>query len=50
MVEFRRDDQRLFAGAQLHGLVRDGEGYKIGWKRVDLVNCDALMEGITVPF
>ena len=50
MVEFRRDDQRLFAGAQLHGLVRHGEGYKIGWKRVDLVNCDAMMEGITVPF
>jgi benzoate/toluate 1,2-dioxygenase beta subunit len=50
MVEFRRDDQRLFAGAQRHGLVRDGESYKIGWKRVDLVNCDAMMEGITVPF
>lgn len=50
MVEFRRDDQRLFAGAQRHGLVRDDEGYKIGWKRVDLVNCDAMMEGITIPF
>jgi len=31
-------------------LVRDGEGFKIAWKRVDLVNCDAMMEGITVPF
>ena len=50
MVEFRRDEQRLFAGAQRHGLVRDGTGYKIAWKRVDLVNCDATMEGITVPF
>jgi benzoate/toluate 1,2-dioxygenase beta subunit len=50
MVEFRRDEQRLFAGAQRHGLVRDGAGYKIAWKRVDLVNCDAVMEGITVPF
>lgn len=50
MVEFRHDDQRLFAGEQTHGLVRDGGGYKIGWKRVDLVNCDAMMEGITVPF
>jgi benzoate/toluate 1,2-dioxygenase beta subunit len=50
MVEFRHDDQRLFAGAQTHGLVCDGGGYKIGWKRVDLVNCDAMMEGITVPF
>jgi 3-phenylpropionate/cinnamic acid dioxygenase small subunit len=50
MVEYRRDEQRLFAGALLHGLVRDGEGFKIAWKRVDLVNCDAMMEGITVPF
>lgn len=50
MVEFRRDDQRLFAGAQTHGLVRADDGYKIGWKRVDLVNCDAMMDGITVPF
>lgn len=52
MVEFRQGDQRLFAGAQTHGLVRgdDGKGYKICWKRVDLVNCDAMMEGITVPF
>jgi benzoate/toluate 1,2-dioxygenase beta subunit len=50
MVEYRNDNQRLFAGAQHHGLVRDGESYKIAWKRVDLVNCDAMMEGITVPF
>jgi benzoate/toluate 1,2-dioxygenase beta subunit len=50
MVEFRQEDQRLFAGAQAHGLVRDDESFKIAWKRVDLVNCDAMMEGITVPF
>jgi len=50
MVEYRLDNQRLFAGAQRHGLVRDGAGFKIAWKRVDLVNCDAMMEGITVPF
>ena len=50
MVEFRRDEQRLFAGAQTHGLVRDGRRYRIAWKRVDLVNCDDMMEGITVPF
>ena len=50
MVEYRQDNQRLFAGAQHHGLVHDGTGFKIAWKRVDLVNCDAMMEGITVPF
>lgn len=50
MVEFRRGDQRLFAGAQIHGLVRVGGSYKICWKRVDLVNCDDMMQGITVLF
>lgn len=50
MVEFRRDDQRLFAGEQLHGLVSQAESYKICWKRVNLVNCDDMMEGITIPF
>jgi benzoate/toluate 1,2-dioxygenase beta subunit len=50
MVEYRNQEQRLFAGAQFHGLVRDGDSYKIAWKRIDLVNCDAMMEGITVPF
>ena len=50
MVEFRRDQQRLFAGSQTHGLVRTGDSYNICWKRVDLVNCDGMLEGITVPF
>jgi hypothetical protein len=25
-------------------------GLRIAWKRVDLVNCDAPMDGITIPF
>lgn len=50
MVEFRRDEQRIFAGEQLHGLVREDGDYKIAWKRINLVNCDAMMEGITIPF
>jgi len=50
MVEFRRGEQRIFAGEQLHGLVREGGDYKIAWKRINLVNCDAMMEGITIPF
>jgi benzoate/toluate 1,2-dioxygenase beta subunit len=49
MVEFRRDRQRLFAGTGRHGLVRAPDGFRIGWKRVDLVNCDGMMDGITVP-
>jgi len=50
MTEFRRDTQRQFAGALTHGLVAVEDGFLIAWKRVDLVNCDGMMEGITVPF
>jgi len=50
MVEFRRDKQRLFAGSLRHGLVPATDGFRIRWKRVDLVNCDGMLDGIAVPF
>src|SRR5215831_16046735 len=50
MVEFRRDSQRIFAGTASHRLVQTGSSLMIAWKRVDLVNCDAPMDGLTVPF
>ena len=54
MAEFRRDRQRIFAGCARHGLVKGGGGsaggFRIAWKRVDLVNCDGMLDGITVPF
>lgn len=50
MIEYRREQQRNFAGTALHGLVRAGTGIMIAWKRVDLVNCDAPLDGITIPF
>jgi len=50
MIEFRRDTQRLFGGTAFHRLVHAGGGIRIAWKRVDLVNCDAPLDGITVPF
>jgi 3-phenylpropionate/cinnamic acid dioxygenase small subunit len=50
MVEFRRESQRIFAGTAFHRLVASANGIRIAWKRVDLVNCDAPMDGITVPF
>jgi 3-phenylpropionate/cinnamic acid dioxygenase small subunit len=50
MIEFRRDSQRLFGGTALHRLVLTDGTIRIAWKRVDLVNCDAPMDGITVPF
>ncbi len=50
MAEFRRDRQRIFAGGLRHGLVRVEGALRIAWKRVDLVNCDGMLDGITVPF
>jgi acyl-CoA hydrolase len=50
MIEYRREQQRLFGGTMLHHLVLASGRIMIAWKRVDLVNCDAPLDGITVPF
>ena len=50
MIEYRRDAQRVFGGTCLHGLRRDGDGFSILWKRVDLVNCESVHDGLSVPF
>jgi len=50
MLENRRDNQRLFGGTCLHRLVQNDGALRIAWKRVDLVNCDAPLDGIVVPF
>lgn len=49
MVEYRLDHQRLFAGRQTHRLRREGEGWRIVQKRVDLANCQSAFEAIAVP-
>lgn len=51
MIEFRRDAQRLFGGTQWHGLKHGGNaGFVIAWKKVELVNCDGVLDGINIPF
>jgi benzoate/toluate 1,2-dioxygenase beta subunit len=50
LIEFRRNEQRLFGGTSFHRLTVAGGDIKIAWKRVDLVNCDGPMDGIVVPF
>jgi 3-phenylpropionate/cinnamic acid dioxygenase small subunit len=50
MIEFRREQQRLFGGTVLHRLVQSGGRIMIAWKRVNLINCDAPLDGITMPF
>lgn len=49
MVEYRRNRQRLFAATCLHRLVARDGGFRIAWKRVDLVDCDAELEGLLLP-
>jgi 3-phenylpropionate/cinnamic acid dioxygenase small subunit len=49
MVEYRDEQQRIFAGRQRHRLRREGESFRIVQKRVDLINCDAAFEALAVP-
>ena len=50
LVEFRDDAQRLFAGEYVHDLRPMDDGFEIVRKRVDLLNCDAPMGPIVIPF
>ncbi len=50
LVEYRREQQRLFAGTYRHRLIASADSIRIALKRVDLVNCDAVMDGLVVPF
>tara|TARA_R110002111_G_scaffold108805_3_gene167587 strand:+ start:811 stop:1293 length:483 start_codon:yes stop_codon:yes gene_type:complete len=50
LVEFQNDAQRLFAGEYIHTLSSAGDSFRIRQKRVNLLNCDAPMGGIVIPF
>ena len=49
MVEYRDDNQRIFAGRQTHHLRQGTEGVQIVQKRVDLIDCDSAFEAMAVP-
>ena len=49
MVEYRDEQQRVFAGRQHHRLRREGTSFRIVQKRVDLINCDSAFEAMAVP-
>ena len=49
MVEYRDEQQRLFAGRQHHRLRREGRSWRIVQKRLDLINCDSAFEAMAVP-
>lgn len=50
LLEYRRDTQTAFGGTAFHRLIATDAGIRIAWKRVDLVNCDAVLDGLVVPF
>ena len=50
LVEYRRETQRLFAGTYTHHLVGNAGAIRIANKRIDLINCDAPLDGLVVPF
>lgn len=50
MVEHRADRRRVFGGEARHLLRPNGEGFKIAWKRVDIVDCDGTHGFMSVPF
>lgn len=50
LVEYRREEQRLFAGTYFHRLVGEGTQMRIAMKKIELVNCDAPLDGLVVPF
>src|ERR1700722_750274 len=52
VVEYRRNEQRTFAGYARHTLTRNGAAFRIQAKRVDLLNCDTDVGHIriSIPF
>lgn len=50
MLEHRLSEQRLYGGTARHCLRRSGSGWRIAWKRVDLVNAEGVLDTISVPF
>ena len=52
VVEYRRNEQRTFAGTVRHTLTRSGGTFRIQKKRVDLINCDTDVGHvrISIPF
>lgn len=48
VVEFRNERQRLWAGLVEHRLVRNGASFRIAGKRIDLVNSEGEIEGLSI--
>lgn len=50
MLEYRRNEQRTYGGTVTHVLERSAQGFAIRRKKVELVNCDAVLPSIHIYF
>ncbi|MGQ0652587.1 MAG: aromatic-ring-hydroxylating dioxygenase subunit beta [Betaproteobacteria bacterium] len=50
MTEFRNEKQRVWGALVEHRLRREGGGWRITRKRVDLVNSEGELDGIAILF
>lgn len=48
LSEWRNDELRQLAGSLTYKLRPEGEGWRLHFKRVDLVNCDAVFSNLQV--
>lgn len=48
VIEFRSEKQRVYAALVEHRLRRNNAGYRIARKRVDLVNSEGELDGISI--
>ncbi len=48
MTEYYRNEQRIFNGTYHYELEKTKAGYQIKLKRVNLINCDAILESIQI--
>ena len=50
MLEYRRDMQNTYGGAVTHTLEPDGDSWKIRLKKVELINCEGVLDSIQIYF
>ena len=48
MTEYYRNEQRIFSGSYQYELEKTRADYRIKLKRVNLINCDAILEPIQI--
>ena len=48
VIEFRNEKQRLWAGLVEHQLWRERDSFRIARKRIDLVNSEGELEGLSI--